>query len=152
MRLLAGDRIFTLNEAAGVVARCDVLESDIARCGAKERDSGADEHGNACDNESLNKSGLKKPLDSDPAIHVNMPDAASGKLRHDFRRIPRHTLHHSPGGGGRERARTERESGPGAVRPRVKGQYLLESIAANDQRIHSGYELIVAVRLVAAGR
>src|SRR5262250_801093 len=134
MRLLAGNRILTLNEAAGVVARRDVLESDIARCGAKERDSGADEHGNACDNEALNKSGLKKPLDSDPAIHVNMPDAASGKLRHDFGRIPRHTLQHSPGGGGGERARAERENGLGAVRPRVKSEDLLESLAANDQR------------------
>src|SRR5262245_40986211 len=152
MRLLTGNRIFTLNEAAGVVARRDVLESDIARCGAKERDSGADEHGNACDNESLNKSGLKKPLDSDPAIHVNMPDAASGKLRHDFGRIPRHTLHHSPGGGGKERPGAERENGLGAVRPRVKSEDLLESLAANDQRIHSGHKLIVAVGLVAAGR
>src|SRR5262249_52745469 len=122
MRLLAGDRIFTLNEAAGVVARRDVLESDIARCCAKERDSGPDEHGNACDNESLNKSGPKKPLDSDPAVYVNMPDAASFELRHDFGRIPRHALHHSPGGGRKERARTERENGLGAVRPSVKGQ------------------------------
>src|SRR5262245_32265573 len=152
MRLLAGNRIFTLNEAADVVTRRDVLENDIARCGAKERDSGADEHGKACDNESLDKSGLKKPLDSDPTIYVNMPDAASCNLRHDFRRIPRHTLHHSPGGGGMERVRAERENWPGAVRPRVKGQYLLESIAANDQRIHSGNEFIVAVGLVAAGR
>src|SRR4030095_12432195 len=125
MRLLVGNRILTLNEAAGVVARRDVRESDIARCCSKERDSGADEHGNACDNESLNKSGLKKPLDSDPAIHVNMPDASSGKMRHDFGRIPRQTLHHSPGGGGREWARAERENGPGAVRPRVKSQDLL---------------------------
>src|SRR5262245_21475861 len=151
MRLLVGNRILTLNEPAGVVARCDVLESDIARCCAKERDPGADEHGNACDNESLNKSGLKKPLDSDPAIYVNMSDAASCKLRHDFGRIPRHTLHHSPGGGGKERARTERENGLDAVRPRVKSQDLLESLAANDQRVHRGHELIVAVGL-AVGR
>src|SRR5215510_6961961 len=126
MRLLASDRIFTLNEAACVVARCDVLESDIARCGAKERDSGTDEDGNACDNESLNKSGLKKPLDSDPAIHINMPDSTSAKPRHDFGRIPRHRLHHSPGWGGRERVRAERENGLGAVRPRVKSEDLLE--------------------------
>src|SRR5215813_7843803 len=152
MRLLTGNRIFTLNEAAGVVARRDVLENDITLCCAKERDPGADEHGNACDNESLNKSGLKKPLDSDPAIYVNMPDTANGKLRHDFRRIPRHTLHQSPSGGGRERAIAERENGLGAVRPRVKSQDLLESIAANDQRIHRGHELIVAVGLAAAGR
>src|SRR5262249_51183934 len=144
--------IFTLNEAAGVVARRDVLESDITRCCAKERDPGADEHGTACDNESLNKSGLKKPLDSDPAVYVNMPDTASCKLRRDFGRIPRHTLQHSPGGGGKEWARTERENGLGAVRPLVKGQYLLESLAANDQRVHRGHKLIVAVGLVAGGR
>src|SRR5262249_54557095 len=94
-RFLNSNRILTLNEAAGVLSRRDVLEGDIALCNTKERDPGADEHGNACDNEALNEPGLKESLNCDSAIHVNMPDATSGKLRHDFSRIPRHMLHHS---------------------------------------------------------
>src|SRR5262245_42741418 len=129
-----------------------MLELDIAMCGAEERDPLADEYGNACDNEALNEPGLKKPLNGNPAIHVNMPDAASGKLRHDFGRIPRQSLHNSPGGRGGERVSTERENGLGAIRPRVKGQDRLEGLASYDKRIHRGYELIVAVGFAAAGR
>src|SRR5215475_6683203 len=121
MRLLNGNRILTLNEAAGVLARRDVLEGDIALCDAKERNTVADEYGNARDNEALNESGLKKPLNRNPAIHVNMPDVASGKLRNDFGRIPGHALHHSPEWGGGEGARAERENGFLAIRPHVKG-------------------------------
>src|SRR5262245_61700780 len=127
--------ILTLNETAGVLARRDVLEGDIALCGAKERDPGADEYGNASDNKASNESGLKKPLDSDPTIYVNMSDAACGKLRHNLGRGAGHPLHHSPDGGGRDGARAENENGFGAIGPRVKAQDRLECIAANDQRI-----------------
>ena len=78
--MLDGNLIFTLNKAGDVLARRDVIEDDIALRYAKERDASADEHGNACDNEALNVSGLKKPLNGDRTIHVNMPDAARIKL------------------------------------------------------------------------
>ena len=94
--MLGGNRILTLDEAAGVLPRPDVPEDDVALYSAKERDPGTDEHGNACDNEALNEPGPEKPLNGDLAIHVNMPDAASVKLRDDVGRIPRHTLHDSP--------------------------------------------------------
>ena len=94
----------------------------------------------------------KKPLNGDPAIHVNMPDAASGKLRHDFGRIPRHTLHHGPGRSGGERASAEHEDGLLTIGPRVEGQDRLEGLAADDQRIHRGHELVVAVGFAAARR
>ena len=52
-------------------------ENDVARYRAKERNPGADEHRNASDNEALDEPVLKKPLNRDPAIHVNVPDAAT---------------------------------------------------------------------------
>src|SRR2546428_338576 len=91
-------------------------------------------------------------LNGDPAIHVNMPDAAGGKLRHDVGRSPRHALHHSPEGGGGQRASAEHENGLLTIRPGVKGQDRLEGLAANDKRIHRGHELIVAVGFATAQR
>ena len=42
-----GNHILTLDEAAGVLARRDVREGDIALCDAKERDPSTDDHRNA---------------------------------------------------------------------------------------------------------
>ena len=109
--LLDGNLILALDEAAGVLPCPDVLEDDVARYRAKERNPGTDEDRNASDNEALNEPGLKKPLNGDSAIHINVPDAASRKLRHDFGRSPRHPLHHSPERGGGERASAEHETG-----------------------------------------
>src|SRR5437667_5684851 len=81
-----------------------------------------------------------------------MLDAASVKLRHDFGRIPRHTLHRSPERGRGERARAEHENGFLTVGPRVERQDRLESLPADDKRIHRGNELIVAMRFAAARR
>jgi hypothetical protein len=88
MRGLDGNFVLALDEAAGKLARRDVLERDVALGGAKERNPGTDEHGNPGDYEALNESRLKKPLNSDPAIHVNMSDTASGQLRHDAAGAP----------------------------------------------------------------
>ena len=65
-----------------------MTEPDIVRQGAEERNPSADEHGNTRNDQALNKPGLEKPLNGDPAIDVNMPDTASLELRHDFRGIP----------------------------------------------------------------
>src|SRR5580765_296762 len=96
-RVLGGIDILTLNEAADVLPRRHVLESDIAWQLAKQRDTGADQHWNASDNEPINEPSSKKPLNGVPAIYVNVPNPAGGKPRHDFRRCPRHMLHHSLG-------------------------------------------------------
>src|SRR5262249_32591433 len=39
-----------------------------------------------------------------------------------------------------------------AVRPLIEGQYGLEGLPADHQRVDAGYELVVAVRLAATGR
>ena len=80
-----------------------MLESDIARQLAKQRDTGADQHWNPGDNEPMNEPSSKKPLNGVPAIYLNVPNPAGGKLRHDFRRCPRHVLHHSLGRSRRQR-------------------------------------------------
>src|SRR6267142_1553259 len=72
------NHVLTLNEATGVLARCDVRERDIALQCAKERDPGANQHRNTSDDEVLNETGLEKLLNGDPTIHVNMLDAARG--------------------------------------------------------------------------
>src|SRR4051794_32050215 len=91
--VLDGNIILALNQAAWIVPSRYVMETDIVRQGAEERNTGANEHGNARNNETLNKPGLEKPLNGDPAIHISMPDAASIKLRHDFSGIPRHMFY-----------------------------------------------------------
>ncbi len=150
--LSGGNHILTLDEAAGVLPRPDVYEDDVTRYGAKERNTGTDEHRNASDNEALNEPGLKKPLNRDPAIHVNVPNAASSKLQNDFGRSSRHALHRCPDRGGSERASAEHENGLLAIGPRVKSQDRLESLAADDQRIHRGHEFIIAVGFPTARR
>src|SRR5215216_4797977 len=79
-----------------------------------------------------------------------MPDAAGRQERHDFRRRPRHTLHYGPGG--RRRASAEHEDGLLTIRPCVEVQDRLERLAPDDERIHRGHELIVAVGFATAGR
>ena len=63
MQRVSGDNdILALNEAADVLACRDVLESDVARHLAKQRDPGADQHWNARDDEPMNEPGSKKSL------------------------------------------------------------------------------------------
>ena len=95
--MLGGNDILALDEAAGILPRPDVPEDDVALYGTKERNTGTDQDRNASDNEALNEPGLKKPLNRDPTIDVNVPNASGGKLRHDFDRGSRHALHHGSG-------------------------------------------------------
>ena len=58
-----------------------MLQHDIARQRAEQRDPSADEHRHAGDNEPLNEAGVKKPLDGDPAIDVGLQQVF--KFSHD---------------------------------------------------------------------
>jgi hypothetical protein len=64
--------VFALNQAAGVLARRDVLERNIARHRAKQRDSSADQHGHARHDQALNETCPQKSLDGNAAVDVNM--------------------------------------------------------------------------------
>src|SRR6266480_3265742 len=144
-RLLGGNNILALDEAAGVMTRGDVLKRDVTFYCAEERDPTTDEDGNARDDEAVNEPGLKKPLNRDPAIHVNVSDAPSCKLHHDVRWRPGHALHRSAGGCRSERMSAEHKHRLRPIGPGAKGQDSLERLAPDDYRIHRGHELIVAV-------
>ena len=58
-----------------------MLQHDIARQRAEQRDPSADEHRHAGDHEALNEAGVKKPLDGDPAIDVGLQQVF--KFSHD---------------------------------------------------------------------
>src|SRR5213592_1103728 len=151
-RLLGGNNILTLNKAAGILASRDMLQGDIAAKRAKEWDAGANEHRNTGDNEALNEASLQELLNGDAAIHIDMLDAAGPKLRHDLGRSAGHSLHHGPRRSGGDRTTAEHENGLLAVGPPVEAQDRLECLAADDECVHGGNELIVPVRFVTAGR
>jgi len=81
-RLSDGNQILTLDEATRVLARRDMLERNVTLERAKQWNPGTDQHGNARDNEPLNEPSLEKPLNRDPAIDVDVPDAARSKPGH----------------------------------------------------------------------
>src|SRR6266571_3010966 len=131
-RLLGGNNILALDEAAGVMTRGDMLKRDVTFYWAEERDPTTDEDGNARDDEAVNEPGLKKPLNRDPAIHVNVSDAPSCKLHHDVRWRPGHALHRSPGGCRGERMSAEHEHRLCPIGPGAKRQDSLERLAPDD--------------------
>ena len=81
-RLLDANQILTLDKTARVLARRDMGERNVTLERAKQWNPGTDQHGNARDNEPLNEPGLEKSLNRDPAIDVDVPDAARSKPGH----------------------------------------------------------------------
>ena len=93
-RARLANTILALDEAAGILARRDMPKRHVVRQGAEERNPGANEHGNARDDQAVDEPGRKEALDRDPAIHVHVLEAAGGKLGDDVGRSPRQVLHH----------------------------------------------------------
>ena len=86
---LSGNFVFSLHQTTRIVTGHYVPEPNIVWQSSEKRNPLTNEHRNACDNESLNKSSSEKSLNSYSAIHVNMLDAASIKLRCNVRRFAR---------------------------------------------------------------
>ena len=61
--------------------------------GTEERNPGAEQHGNAGNDQPLDEPRLEKALNGDAAVHIQVPEASSGEFRHDGRRVPRHAFH-----------------------------------------------------------
>src|SRR5437899_5658366 len=99
-RLLGGNLILALNQAARIVPRHDVPEPHIALEGAEERNPVSNEHGHASDNETLNEARTQEALNGDPAIDVGMVGTTSSKLRHDLSRGPGHLFNNASANGG----------------------------------------------------
>lgn len=143
--------ILALDEPARELPSADMGKSDVPWERAEERNAGADQYGNARDDQALNEAGSKEALDRDAAVNVDVFDATASKLRNNIRGLSRYSLDDRATRNGRERARAEHEDGL-FVRPCIKGQYGVKGIAANHQRIDSGHELVVSVWLPTAGR
>ena len=75
-RWFRGYEILSLDQTAGVVSGGDVLEHDVTRQRAEEGNTIADEHRNPGNDQALDETGPKKPLDGDPAVHVDVVDAS----------------------------------------------------------------------------
>src|ERR1700681_3935407 len=151
-RTEAAHLILAFDEAARVLARCDVSEGDVAFGATKQRDSPADEYRYACDDETLNEPGAKKPLDGDATVDVDMLNAARGELRHDVGWLPRQPLDHGFDRGGGERARAEGGDRFLSGGPAIQPQNRLVGVAADDHGIHRGHELFVSVWFAPARR
>src|SRR6185503_4357494 len=150
--MLGGHHVFSLNEAARVLPRPNGRECNIVWNCPKERYSCTDEHWHARDDQSLNESFLKKPLNGHAPVHVNVLDAASGELRHDSGGSPRHALHDCPVWRGSKRPGAEHEHRLPVVGPGIEGQYCLERVPTDDQGVDRCDELRVPVWLSATRR
>jgi hypothetical protein len=147
-----GNFVFTLDETAGVVACCDVLETDVARCGAEERNSGANEDRYPRNDQALDEPGLKEPLDGDATVDIDMVDTAGCELKWNGGQESGQVLNHRRVWGRRKGTSAENENRLLAIGPRLKGQDRLVRLASNDQRIHRSHEFIVAMGFAAARR
>lgn len=96
-------------------------EEDVAGYSAKEWNSGTDEHRDAHYDEALIKPGLKKLLNSEATIDVDMPDATSSKLRLDFGWSPDIRSTTAPIGAGASGRELSTKTGFSPYRPLVKG-------------------------------
>ena len=146
-----GDQILTLDQAAGILPRPDMLEYDIALKRAKERNARTNEHGHTGNDQALDEPGLKKALDRNATVDVRMLNAPGIESRDDGDGIARFPLDDSPDRGRGQRAGAEDEYGLRAVRPRVERQHGLVRVPPDDERIHGGDEFLVAVGFTAAG-
>jgi len=151
-RLSGGNYIFALDKAAGVLARRDMLERNVMRERAKQWNPGTDQHGNARDDESLDEPRLEKPLNRDPAIDVDVPDAPRGKPCDDLAWTPRHMLDNRAGRRCRKGVTAEHKHRLLTVRPRVERQDRVVCLTAQHQRIDGGHELGVAMGFPATRR
>src|SRR5579859_2210930 len=145
--------VFGLDQAAWVVAGGDVMEMDVARQGAEEGDAVSNEHGDASDDEAVHEAGAQKLLNSDAAVHVDVLDATGSEFGNNFGARPGHLLDTASAHGGEiEGAAAEDHHAFISVRPFGKSQNGFEGFAADDEGVHAGEELVVAVRFAAAGR
>src|SRR6266567_6737417 len=82
-----------------------------------------------------------------------MVGTARGELRNDLGRRPGHLFYNASDGSGQvEGPTTQDHNALVTIRPRAKGENLLEGPATDYDGIDAGYELVVAMRFATAGR
>src|SRR5215471_1417240 len=113
----------------------DVFKSNVAWQRTEKWNAVANEHWHTCDDEPLNEARPEKSLNGYATVHVNMPDAASVKLRHNAGRIARQVFHHRANGSRCDGMSAEHEDRLFAVGPGLKSQHGFVSLATDDKRI-----------------
>src|SRR5262245_59965554 len=145
--------VLALDQAARIGPRRDVTKSNVLRQGREQRNTLADQHRNASDDETIDKPGPKESLNRDATVDVEVLGPARGKCGPDLRRGAAHLLHHASA-----RRRAGEDDGVTTqdhdlllpVWPRLERHYRLERLPTDDDRVDARDELVVTVRLAAA--
>ena len=146
------DFVFRFDQAAFVGLRGDVTELYVVRERAEKGDSVSDQDGDAGDGDALDQACAQEALHGDAAIDIDVPEAATGKLRVDLLRRARHLFDLGSGRGGKiDWAAAEDDDLFAGIRPLGKSEDGLESLAADHEGIDAGHKFVVAVRFAAIG-
>src|SRR5262249_8098755 len=113
----------------------------------EEGNAFADEDGNPRDREPLDHASGEEPLDRDTAVDVGMAESSSVERNDDLAGRAGQALDDGTGGCGGERSRAEDDDRLRPIGPRGKAEDRLVRLAADDQDVDRGHELVVAVRL-----
>ena len=114
--------VLALNQAARIVPSRDVAEPNVARQGAKERNSVSNEHGHASDNETLNEPRAQEALNGNPTVDIEVVDTTGSKLRNDVSRRPSHLFNDASADRGEvDGAATQDHNALVTIGPGVKG-------------------------------
>ena len=151
-RLLGGNLVLALHQAARIVSSDYVTEPNVVRQCAEERNPASNEHRHAGDNKTLNQPRPQEPLNCDPTVDVEVVGTAGTKLRNDVSRRPGHLFHNASGPEQVDGATTQDHHAFVTIGPVFHGQNRLEGLATYHNRIDSCYELVVAVGLASARR
>ena len=92
--------VLGLHQAAWIVTRRHMAETNVVLQRSEQRDALANQHGNASDYQALNEAGAQKALDCFAAIDVQVGRAGCGEPRNDVGRIPVHLFYIAAFGGG----------------------------------------------------
>src|SRR5260370_10589207 len=95
--MLGANMVLALNQAARIVPSRDMAEPNVARQGAKERNSVSNEHGHASDNETLNEPRAQEALNGNPTVDIDLGDTTGSRLRNHVRRSPSHQFNDASG-------------------------------------------------------
>src|ERR1035437_9829616 len=151
-RLLGGKVIFALNQAARIMPRGYVTQSNVARQGAKKRNPVPNEDRHASDDKALNEPRAQESLNRDSAVYVDVAGTAGSKLRQNVSRRSSHLFHNSASCGQIDVVTAQHHHSLVGIGPLFHTQNRFERLAANDNRVDSRYELVVAVGFAAARR
>ena len=71
-RLLGNKVVFALHQAAGILARINVTQVQVARQRAKKRNPVSNQHGHARDDKALNEPRAQKALNREATVYIDM--------------------------------------------------------------------------------